>query len=61
MVMVKTKNDGEVRKFPKEVLTSSNRYKHSTDLINALLEDGKEYSFDEVDNLIKKYMKGKVN
>lgn len=46
--------------FTKEQLLQSDRYKHKIDLLNALLDPGKTYSRDEVDNIIKKHMKGKV-
>jgi len=48
-------------KFSKTQFVSSARYKDSIDLVNTVLEDGKEYSLEEVDKLIEKYMKGKVN
>lgn len=46
--------------FTKEQLLQSDRFKHEVDLLNALLDPGKLYSRDEVDMIIKKYMKGKV-
>ena len=46
--------------FTKEQLLQSDRYKHKIDLLNALLNSGKNYSRDEVDTIIKKHMKGKV-
>ena len=46
--------------YTKEQLLQSDRYKHKVDLLNALLDSGKTYSRDEVDNIIKKHMKGKV-
>lgn len=48
-------------KFSKKQLVNSARYKDSIDLVNTVLEDGKEYSLVEVDELIEKYLKGKVN
>lgn len=50
----------EISKFTKEQLVSSSKYKHNRDLVFVILEDSKKYSTDEVDGLIKKYMKGKV-
>ncbi len=47
--------------FTKQALLKSIRYRHKTDLIKALLDDGKTYTLKEVDNLIKKFLKGKVN
>ena len=48
-------------KFSKNQLVSSSRYKDNIDLVNTVLEGDKEYSLAEVDELIEKYMKGKVN
>lgn len=44
----------------KEQLVVSKKYATKRDIISALLENGKSYTLDEVDALIKKYMKGKV-
>lgn len=46
--------------FPKDKLLQSLKYAHQKDLIEVLLEDGKEYSFEEVDKKINAFMKGKV-
>ena len=46
--------------FSKEQLVSSYKYRHQRDLINVLLADDRLYSFEEVDSLINKFMKGKV-
>lgn len=50
----------EVNKFTKEQILSAKKYRNSVDLISAILEDEKIYSFEEVDTLINKYMKGSV-
>ena len=42
--------------FPKERV----RYADRRDLLSVLLEDGKEYTFDQIDGLINDFMKGKV-
>ena len=47
--------------YKKEQLVASKRYANRRDIIMALLEDGKAYTLNEVDGLIEKYMKGKVN
>ena len=36
------------------------RYADRRDLLSVLLEDGKEYTFDQIDGLINDFMKGKV-
>ncbi len=46
--------------FSKKQLLVSKRYVDQKDLINVLLADDKIYSFEEVDSLINKFMKGKV-
>lgn len=45
----------------KAQLLASKKYANRRDLLNALLKDGKTYTAEQVDGLIKKYMKGKVN
>lgn len=47
--------------FTKKQLLESKRYRDRKDLINVLLKNEQTYSFKEVDDLIEKYMKGKVN
>lgn len=44
-------------KFSKEQLLKSKKYANRRDLLGVLLEEGKEYSFTEVDDLIDKFMK----
>lgn len=49
-------------KFPKEQILSANKFKNRKDILGVLLEDGKEYSFDQVETLMDDFMKkGKVN
>lgn len=47
--------------YTKQQLLASSRYKEKVDLLEALLEDEKKYSFQETDETIDCYMKGKVN
>lgn len=58
--MVKTDTNNQAAAYSKEQLAASKRYAAKRDILSILLEDGKSYTFDEVDALIKKYMKGKV-
>lgn len=44
----------------KAQLLASQKYANRRDIINALLDDGETYTTDQVDALIKKYMKGAV-
>ena len=46
--------------FPKERVLTFKRYADRRDLLSVLLEDGKEYTFDQIDGLINDFMKGKV-
>lgn len=46
--------------FTKDVLVNSKRFRDKRDLVSALLKDGAEYTVSAVDNMIAKYMKGKV-
>lgn len=46
--------------FSKEALLKSVRFRDNRDIVSALLEDGKEYAILEVEDMITKYMKGKV-
>ena len=52
--------DEGVPKFSKEQLLKSNWYSHRRDVLNALLDDGKQYSHAAVRKLIDEFMKGKV-
>lgn len=48
------------KKFKKEQIIASDRYADKKDLVNALLDDGKTYTLDMVDEQIDKFLKGKV-
>lgn len=48
-------------KFTKDSIVRSEKYKNRADILNVLLEEDKEYTLETVDNLIKNFMKGKVN
>jgi len=48
-------------KFSKQQLVSSKKYAFQRDVLNALLKDGRVYTFDEVDQQLNDFMKGKVN
>lgn len=47
--------------FTKDQLTTSKRYAARRDLVNTLLEDGKQYTLAEVEEKIEAFRKGKVN
>ena len=46
--------------FTKEQLYSSKKYEMQKDIIGVMIEEDKEYTFDEVDNLIKEFLKREV-
>lgn len=46
--------------FTKEQLLSSERFRGKRDLLNALLEEDKTYTASQAEEMIEKYMKGKV-
>lgn len=46
--------------FTKEQLYSSKKYEMQKDILGVMLEKDKEYTFDEVDNLIKEFLKREV-
>lgn len=47
-------------RFTKVQLMTSDKYANRKDLIGALLDDNKEYTTEQVDELIDKFLKGKV-
>lgn len=51
----------EVVTFTKEQIVSAKRYNHRKDVVTMLLEEGQSYTLEEVDELIEKFMKEKVN
>lgn len=46
--------------FTKDQLYDSKKYEMQKDILGVMLEDNKEYTFDEVDNLIKEFLKREV-
>lgn len=46
--------------FSKEQLLSSERFKNRRDILNALLKEDVSYTVVQAENIIEKYMKGKV-
>lgn len=60
--MAKTDKTDKTEKitFTKEQICSSNRYSRYVDILSITLEDGKLYSYDDIDKTIDEFMKGKV-
>lgn len=46
--------------FSKDSILKSKRWAHRRDALSFLLEDGKEYSHEDVENILDTYMKGQV-
>ena len=46
--------------FSKSQLVRCGKYHDRRDLVDALLDDSKKYTMEQVDKLIKKFMEGKV-
>lgn len=58
---VETKETAEVHAFTKAQLTSAKKYRHMKDIVNVVLKDDQTYTFEQVDDLIEKFKKEKVN
>ena len=50
----------EAVSYTKEQIISAKKYIHRKDVVNVVLKDGQSYTLKEVDDLIEKFMKGKV-
>lgn len=61
MAVKKDTETTAVPRFTKAQLTASDKYAGRKDLIGALLDDDTEYTVEQADELIEKYLKGKVN
>jgi hypothetical protein len=59
--MAKKTETTEMTGYSKERILGSKKYENRRDILGVLLTDGEEYTFDEVDALLDKFMKGKVN
>ena len=57
----KEKEIEQISAYPKEQILTSKKYENRRDILGVLLADGNEYTFDDVDSLLDKFMKGKVN
>lgn len=47
--------------FTKEQILASNKYANRRDALSAILADDGVYTIEQVDSLLEKFMKGKVN
>lgn len=57
----KKKETKQEAMFTKEQILAAKRYSDRRDALGAVLADGKEYTLEEADSLLEKFMKGKVN
>lgn len=46
--------------FSKQQFLTAKRYAGKQDLLNALLDDDKQYTIEQVNNMLEKFLKGKV-
>lgn len=59
--MATKKETQQESKFTKEQILASKKYSNRRDAIVAILSDNKTYTLEQVDSLLEKFMKGKVN
>lgn len=57
---IKKNEKSKEQRFYKEQLLESKNYRGRRDLLNAILDDGRAYTTEEVETMIAEYMKGKV-
>lgn len=60
MAVKKTEKKQE-SKFTKGQILASKKYANRRDVLGVILIDEKQYTFEQVDSLLEKFMKGKVN
>lgn len=64
LAVVKKQENGATKnvepKFYKKQLLTSEKYASRRDLLNALLDDNEAYTTVQVDEIIEKFLKGKV-
>lgn len=55
-----TENKSDETKFVKSQIIGSDKYKNRADLLNVLLEDGKEYTLSDVDKKLENFLDKEV-
>lgn len=58
--MPKSENVITENVYTKEQILSGKKYKNRVDLLRVILKDSKQYTLEQVDNEIQKFMKRKV-
>lgn len=56
----KTINNSKNPAYSKQQILLAKKYRHRKDILNVLLEDVNKYTMQQVDELLEKFMKGKV-
>ncbi len=58
-----SKNNEEITssKFSKQQIIESKKFRSRVDVLNVILDENKQYTLEEVEKEINKFMKGKVN
>lgn len=57
----KVKETKREPRFTKNQILAAAKYNHRRDALSAILVDGESYTIKEVNSLLEKFMKGKVN
>ena len=58
--MTKVKEEKQEITFSKEQILTSSKYANRRDVLGAILSDNDTYTFEKVDSLLEKFMKGEV-
>lgn len=57
----KTENkSNDITKFSKEQFLQSKRFYENRDILDVILDDDKNYSFDEVEEILKTFLESEV-
>ncbi len=59
--MPKNNEETAVSKFSKQQIIKSKRFRNRVDVLNVILDENKQYTLEDVEKEINKFMKGKVN
>ncbi len=62
--MAETTKNGQKKEkavYAKEQILASKRFRNRSDLLDALLEEGKSYTLEEAEKRIETYLKGRVS
>jgi hypothetical protein len=60
MATKKVKEEKQETAFSKEQILASSKYANRRDVLGAILSNDGSYTFEKVDSLLDKFMKGKV-